>query len=166
MRRPTGSLWLLGALFWASCAPTPPPPAPAALRTEDSLAILTDPCAVRLGEIADALLLYYSQNRQLPEKIEALISVPGGASLQLVCPESGKPYLYAPSNLAGPGLDRRLLVYDATAVHQGAKAGTAPRRWGIVAAPARPGQPVNIWVVALDEPTFRYLIQPALSLPR
>ena len=130
-------IWVLVCLLGAACSPSPPV-APATPRAEDSLLILTDPCAVRLGDIADALLMYYSQNRQLPQKLEELQTAAGGkALLDFTCPVTGQPYVYVPTNLNGPGADRRVLVYDAQPNAKG-------RRWGIVAAPSRPAHPVNM----------------------
>ena len=111
----------------------------------------TDPCAMRLHDITGAMLLYYTLHHALPDNLEQLRPLADlDAPLDFICPVSHKPYLYQPINLAAPGADRRLLVYDPTPVHQG-------RRWAILAAPVRPGRQVTMWVDLLDEPTLQSL---------
>lgn len=159
MARTPKLIWLLLAgLLGAACSQAPPSPVtPAPARPDDSLLLITDPCAVRLGDIADALLMYYSRTRQLPAKLEELLQVSGAkTTLDFNCPVSGQSYVYVPTNLTGPGTDRRLLVYDATPAHNA----KGVKRRGIVAAPARPAHPVNMWVVALDEAMLHFLLQP------
>lgn len=145
--------WLLlfVCLFLGACQTTPPGPTPEEIKAQenrDQLLALIDPCALRLGDIADALLMYYSRNKTMPATLEELqASAPTRIKLNLSCPVSHQWYTYQPTVLYGPGPERRLIAFDPIPSHDG-------RRWAIVAMPSRPTQPVKMWVVALDNKTF------------
>jgi hypothetical protein len=144
---------LVLCLLAAACQQAAPKTAaPAPKQLDKSILALTDPCAVRLDDITGALLMYYSQHHQLPTKLEDLRAAGvADATLAFTCPISGLPYVYAPENLERLGPDRRPIVYDPAPSHDG-------HRWVVVAAPVRPGLPVNMWVVSLDEAAFRQLL--------
>jgi hypothetical protein len=101
-----------------------------------------DPCASRLHDIAGTLLLYYATNESLPPDLSAVKQAGGEACPPLECPLSGKPYLYSPTGLEIPGLPGRVVLYDATACHEG-------KKWGLVANQIGPGKPLQAQVLLL-----------------
>lgn len=115
-----------------------PPPAPEAGVVED------DPCAERLGDICEKLLLYYGAHDGLPQGLADLDRAASRPSVPLVCPRSGQPYVYDPNGLQVAGRPGRLIVYDATPCHSG-------MRWGIMAEPPRPGKPLIFRVIPVPE---------------
>ena len=84
-----------------------------------------DACAERLHDACGQLLLYYSLHQRLPETLDALATLGAPAPLPLVCPVSGKPYVYRPEGLAVPAQPGRLVLYDAEPSHSG-------MRWGVL----------------------------------
>lgn len=106
-----------------------------------------DPDAVRLQKIADALLLYFRDNKHLPATLSDLTPQPHGALLKLTNPETGRPYIFAPKALANNAISVWLLVYDAAPAHG--------RRWVILAQPPAAGRPVSMWVDHLTEAAFK-----------
>lgn len=124
-------------------APPVPPPPTAPITA-------TDPCASRLHDIAGGLLLYYARNNRLPERLSDLSEIPGMRQVDdLVCPVSGKPYLYSPGGIIipGPGPGARLVVYDPTPAHDG-------MRWAIRVEEPTDGSPLVARVIALPESFF------------
>lgn len=124
----------------------------------DETLAATDPCANRLHDLIGALLMYYTLNKHLPPRLEDVRSFGDMLSpVELTCPTTNQPYVYIPV----ANLNRRdpkyrwLLVYDSVP-HEG-------RRWGIVAAPARPADPVTMWVVPMEESTFERLRRDTVS---
>jgi len=106
------------------------------------------PCAERLHEICGHLLLYYSINGKLPERLADLKSTGPEPLPPLACPDSGKPYIYNRAGLAVPGRPGRLVLYDGGPCHSG-------MRWGILADVAADEQPLTTRVVPLPEtPVF------------
>ena len=153
------ALSLLG-LELSGCASSPPvkgPARPGAVTvnkgapgtlTPEQLA-LSDPCAIRLHDISGEMLLFYAINRRLPEKLDELKAMADvDARVEFTCPVSGQPYQYAPQGLRSPGMTRLLVAYDATPAHDG-------KRWCILMAEPKPGQPLATWVEQLAEPVFR-----------
>lgn len=85
----------------------------------------TDPCATRLHDLCGPLLLYYSVQGRLPERLTELVDVPGPERVrELVCPVSGRPYIYDPSGIPGLEPGARVIIYDPLPSHSGI-------RWGI-----------------------------------
>ena len=80
---------------------------------------LDSPCAVRMGEVCETLLLYYAANGRLPATPADLAAARGPDAPPLVCPLSGKPYVYNPSGLAIPRLTGKLVLYDDQPSHSG-----------------------------------------------
>jgi len=102
-----------------------------------------DPCAGRLHDICGSLLLYRTQTGNLPERLEDLEAAGlKGLPDALLCPVSGKPYLYDKSTAALPGVVGRVIVRDAEPVHSGL-------RWAITIAEPKPGEPLITRVVAV-----------------
>ena len=110
----------------------------------------TDPCALRLHDISGLLLTYYAVHKQLPERMDELAAF-ADAEVQFKpeCPESGRPYVFAPQGLqTSAGGDRYLIIYDAVPAHGGL-------RWGVFVAPPKGGQPPATWVILMSEEVFR-----------
>ncbi len=106
------------------------------------------PCAERLHGICGHLLLYYSINDKLPERLADLKSAGPEPLPPLTCPDSGKPYVYNRSGLTIQGRPGRLLLYDPAPTHSG-------MRWGILADDPVEGKPLTARVVRLPEnPVF------------
>ena len=118
----------------------------------------TDDCSDNMHDLAGYLLQHYVVHGEFPETLEALRPlVDLDRKLPLVCPVSGKPYLYYPTGLEAPGEKRRLVLFDPLPVHAG-------ERWAIVATPAAGAAPVSLWVIRLDEATLKRY-QPAPPQP-
>ena len=114
----------------------------------------TDPCAMRLHDIAGALLLYYQSNHRLPARLDELPSLPGDPELQLVCPVSKTPYVYDPRGILMPETKSRVVIYDPAPSHFGV-------RWAVtISQPDDEGAAMVTKVIALPETTFRF--QPAI----
>src|SRR5213080_3604285 len=94
--------------------------APATRKPAPALYSNTDPCAIRLHEFCAPLLLYFATNHQLPPDVATLKSIPGFADAgPFECPLSHQPYLYDPNGLPAPDPNARVIIYDATPVHNG-----------------------------------------------
>jgi hypothetical protein len=119
--------------WWVS--PPPPPPGPESVH---------DPCADRLGELCEGLLLYYSGHGELPESLTGLAQTASRPAVPPTCPTSGKPYVYNPDGLEMPGRSERLIVYDPEPSHAGT-------RRAVMAVPARPGNPLVLTVIRVPE---------------
>lgn len=140
-------LALVSAVWLASgCVATKP----SAGRPKAADDIALDPCAARLHDLSGRLLLYYAANRRLPKRLAAL---PAPHS-PLVCPVSGKPYIYDPEGLVLPERPGRLVLYDPAPSHLGG-------RWGITLIKSAPGAPLTTRVIWVKEAVLRS----ALSSP-
>ena len=102
-----------------------------------------DPCAERLHDICGHLLLYYSTHGKLPPTPAELTSDDGLPLPPLVCPASGKPYVYNPDGVSIPNLPGRLVLYDPEPSHSG-------MRWGILVAPSADGASITARVILTD----------------
>ena len=115
-----------------------PPPAPAG-----NLALGTDVCVARLEEIGSLLLQYYVLNKKFPAALTDLKPL-ADAELTFTCPTSNLPYVYEPNGLFVAGQDRVLILYDATAVHDG-------MRWGLVLQVPEGERPMTMAPVKLPQ---------------
>jgi hypothetical protein len=118
-----------------------------------------------MGAVVEALLLYYGKNRKLPPSLNDLPTTTlDGGSLARACPVSGKPYQYVPAGLGAPAdlipTGMRLLVYDADPAHTVSQRVAydnkeydlrKPVRYGIVLRPHEPGEPVEMYVVPIEQ---------------
>ena len=127
---------MLAAALLAGCT-RPPAPTPAG-----SAAV--DLCADRLHDLCGALLEYGVLHQDLPERLQDLPNVGPGTALPLVCPKTGRAYVYNPVGLAVAGREGRLIIYDAVPAHDG-------KRQGILLEPPQLGKPVIPCVVRLSE---------------
>jgi hypothetical protein len=117
-----------------------------------------DPCAERLHDLCGQLLLYYARHEQLPQGLADLnkgTSQPSGplggefAAEPLVCPASGKAYVYNRTGLEVSGRSGRLIVYDAAACHVG-------MRSGILMEPPQPGKSPVLKVIRPPESAIQW----------
>jgi len=111
----------------------------------DVLRVEPNPCAERLHEISGRILAFYAASRRLPASLDELRAARApGDGTPLVCPVSGKSYLYNPEGLALPDRQNRLILYDATPAHWNG-------RWGIAIGKITPGLPLQTRVVWVEE---------------
>jgi hypothetical protein len=111
-------------------------------------AIKSDPCALRLHDIAGAILMYYALNREMPTHLEDLRAMQDvDQQLNFTCPVSNQPYVYVPQGMTSPGRTKMILVHDPTPSHNGT-------RWCILAASGKPGEPISLEVLPITEPVF------------
>jgi hypothetical protein len=118
-----------------------------------------DPCAARLHDLCEPLLLYYATHgKRLPQRLEEVKAFSDfDKPIELTCPTSGQPYTYNPTGLvttvpAPAGTveaePTRLIVYDSTPAHNGSRKGI------VVRAPSS-GQAPTLYEVTLTEPQFQ-----------
>lgn len=119
-----------------------------------------DDCANRLHDIEGQLIGYYATYRHLPATLEELRPfVDVGEQADYTCPVSHLSYVYVPQGLVFGSDTRRLIVYDATPVHNGS-------RWGILFSPAHGRQPVTTQVISIPESSMRgYAPAPPMTRP-
>lgn len=108
----------------ASAGPTSQP-------TNDEFAVApitnTDPCAMRLHDLAGRLALYWGFRGRLPDTLDELAEIESTMPMpELVCPQTGTAYLYNPGGIYLPETENYILVYDPAPVHAGL-------RWAIIA---------------------------------
>jgi hypothetical protein len=103
-----------------------------------------DPCAERLHDLCGKLLLYHGIHSKLPGTLEELKALGSATLPPLVCPVSGKPYIYHPDGLAIRGWSGRLVLYDAMPSHSG-------MRWGVLVEDPGSGKTLTARVLLLPE---------------
>lgn len=109
---------------------------------------VVDPCAGRLHDLSGRLLFYYSLHGALPAALEDLASADPTPLPPLVCPVSGKPYVYNRDGLPVRGRPGRAVLYDAAPTHSG-------MRWAALADPPIEGRALTTCVLLLPErPVF------------
>jgi hypothetical protein len=106
----------------------------------------TDPCAMRLHDLAGGLLMYQLEHHRLPERLDQLKGLPiVPGDIEFVCPVSHQPYLYTPQGLriaSHPGV---IVLRDAAPSHAG-------MRWAVfLLPPEQPGEPMVTKVIAVSE---------------
>ena len=106
-----------------------------------------DPCAERLHDTCGRFLLYLSIHGRLPDTLDELARVDSQTPPPLVCPISGKPYVYKKDGPRVPGRAGLLVLYDAEPVHSG-------MRWGILADVAAEGRPPTLRVILVPVRVF------------
>ena len=153
MKTRSSLIYILLVLAFAVAAAGCRTAAPAARRAGADI----DPCAERLHDTCGRFLLYFSINGSLPDTLDELARAEsqtppppgtGGRTGPLVCPISGKPYVYSKDGPRLPGRAGLLVLYDAEPVHSG-------MRWGILADVAAEGRPPTLRVILVPEtPVF------------
>lgn len=141
------------AALLCSCAARPAPrsgdtPPSAQQGTPVEPITSTDPCAMRLHELAGALLLHFLTHNTLPQELSQLTaSAEMGAELELVCPVSQRPYGYNPTGIYMAERGEYVIVHDPAPSHAG-------MRWAITIEEPLPGRPLVAKVIALPESFF------------
>ncbi len=137
----------------SACQGPSTPPAGSFTTPPGALLLATDPAAIRLQDIGDALVIYFAHNRYLPASLAELHPrTPDGADIPLTSPASGRPFVYVPSGLPVAGTNRVLLIYDPVAGQDGL-------HWALVAIPPEGHQPLTVEVVRLTEPVLQAYLQ-------
>jgi len=106
-----------------------------------------DPCAGRLHDVCGHLLQYYAIHMQLPPTPAALRSSGSLPLPPLVCPASGKPYVYDPNGVHVSNRPGRVVLYDPEPSHWG-------MRWAILIGPSVGGANITARVILLPEEEF------------
>ncbi len=97
--------------------------------TPDQLAD-SDPCSMRLHDIAGLLLIYYAKHSELPQDLDQLQTVADATdSLDFTCPDTHQPYAYVSGGIRSPSINRQIILYDAVPHPNGV-------RWCIFLSPA------------------------------
>ena len=144
MKTSSSLIYISCALAFAVAAAGCRTAAPAARRAGADF----DPCAERLHDTCGRFLLHFSIHGRLPDTLDELARVDSQTPPPLVCPVSGKPYVYSKDGPRLPGRPGRLVLYDAEPVHCG-------MRWGILADVAAEGRPPTLRVILVPEtPVF------------
>jgi hypothetical protein len=127
-------------IVWSGCRMQEPP--------HTASAMLTDPCAERLHDLAGALLLFYSRYGRLPKQLEDLSPTGNAAkTTPLKCPVSNLPYLYASDGIPLSGYKDRLIVWDAQPCHN-------RNRWVILDIGAVNNKTLILRVILWPESSF------------
>ncbi len=121
----------VACLTGVMAAGCPPAAEPVAVQVHRP-SVKKDLCAERLHDVCGALLMYYATRRQLPPTLAALQSAADEPLPPLVCPASGKPYVYTPAGVSVPNRVGRVVMYDPEPSHSG-------MRWAVLAAPSADG---------------------------
>lgn len=107
----------------------------------------SDPAASRLQDIGGFILLYYRDNKQLPPTLDDLAKMPGGDSLDLTAPRSGREFAYQPTGLwSDEHPDKCIIAYDPD------ERGSA--RWCLLMTRPTNGAALVVTVLAIPENTF------------
>ena len=107
-----------------------------------------DPCAARLHDLCNPLLMHFALYRRMPAGLDELQKIAGpDPSIVFECPASRRTYGYNAGGLVAPGVKGRIVLYDATPAHDG-------KRFAVVIEETKPGQPLIPQVVALPESVF------------
>jgi hypothetical protein len=109
----------------------------------------TDPCAMRMHDISGALLLYYQKHHHLPPTLEQLRELEFPGLGDFTCPVSKQPYVYLAAGISSPEQGARIVLWDATPVHD-------HHRWAIsIIEPQSDQAPLVAKVIALPASGFR-----------
>ena len=103
-----------------------------------------DACAERLHDLCGDLLLYYSTHAKLPPALKDLSAGGSPSTSQIVCPVSGRPYVYKAAGRSLPGRQGRLVLYDPEPSHSG-------MRWGILVRTPASGGLMTANVILVSE---------------
>ncbi|MCY2954380.1 MAG: hypothetical protein NTU53_20810 [Planctomycetota bacterium] len=112
-------LSLTAALAAAGCQSTRPAASPSSGgRQGAQQPAAIDPCAERLHEICGSLLMHYHLYKRLPQQLSDLSALDAiDKPIPLVCPLSGKPYVYDPKGFDLRGKPGRIIIYDPEPSH-------------------------------------------------
>ncbi len=108
----------------------------------------TDPCATRLHDLCEPLLLYYALHNQLPPSIDALRQLPGAdPSLVWSCPASNLPYVYDAEGIPAGANKGKAILFDAAPSHEN-------MRWAITIIEPLDIGPLVTKVIVMPESAF------------
>ena len=125
--------------------PAPSPPRVGSGGVDDP----ASPCATRLHDLGGLLLHYYALNRKLPATLDEVAPLADmGVEFHNDCPDSRRPYTYAPGGLRTSGGGGMLVLYDAVPAHRGL-------RWGVFLFPPASGQVPTTRVILMSDEVFR-----------
>jgi hypothetical protein len=154
-RHHLAALFALASLL-AGCQTTPAPTQtspyliPQPNLTPDQVAN-SDPCSMRLHDIAGLLLIYYAKHSELPQDMDQLQTVAdAGDSVDFTCPDTHQPYAYVPTGIRSPTIARQIILYDSVPHPNGV-------RWCIFLSPLtlHPGSSLVMDVLPVTEATFQ-----------
>lgn len=119
-----------------------------------------DSCANRLHSIEGQIIYYYARFHRLPNSLEELRPFADpGESVDYSCPVSHQSYVYVQNGLALGADPKRLIVFDATPVHNG-------YRWGILLSFPSGRQPLKTDVIPIKEDVMKgYVPAPPIAAP-
>ena len=101
-------------------------------------------CDARLHEMCGHLLVFNMTNKRMPKTLGELKKSPLGEIPPMVCPDSGKPYVYKPKGLKIKGQSGLLVLFDSESSH-------SKMRWGIMIYPQPDGKPISTKVLLLRD---------------
>lgn len=154
----------LAAAMLTGCSPSPPQPAASSPTSVDfsnrnpgtitgepvspDAIVSADPAATRLQDIGGYLLLYYRDHKQLPATLDDLANMPGGDSLNLTAPRSGREFGYQPTGMwSEEHPDKCIVAFDPDL------RGSA--RWCLfMTPPTSTGGPLSVDVIAIPNSFF------------
>lgn len=117
-------------------------------QTSPDAVLPTDPAASRLQDIGGVMLVYYDSHKQLPSTLDELASSPGGDTLNLIAPRSGREFVYRPSGLWSEShTEKCIIAYDPDL--------RGNMRWCLFLKPPTNGTALVVNVVAIPEQDFR-----------
>ena len=106
--------------------------------------IRKDACGERLHDVCGHLLLYHATHGKLPTTLAALPSAGGLPLPPLVCPVSGKAYVYNPKGLRIANRPGRLVLYDPEPSHSG-------MRWAILVGTSSDGGSITARAILVSD---------------
>jgi hypothetical protein len=107
----------------------------------------TDPAASRLQDIGGFLLLYYRDHKLMPATLDDLANMPGGDSLNLAAPRSGREFSYVPTGLwSDSHPDKCIVAYDPDL--------RGSVRWCLLMTAPTTGAALTVNVLAVPESIF------------
>ena len=127
------------AAMASGCRPAEPEPGPVRRPS-----IRRDVCGERLHDICGHLLLYHAVHKRLPPTLADLPPTGDLPLPPLVCPVSGKAYIYNPNGLPIANRPGRLVMYDPEPSHSG-------MRWGILVGTSSDGGSITARAILVSD---------------
>jgi hypothetical protein len=137
---------LLTVSLWG-CGQNAPPAPPAGASSQNA-------CAGRLQDLCEPLLVFNLKHHRLPNDLEEFKAADGHVP-PLVCPASGRPYVWQPDGPLLAGQTRWVVLADSQPSHDG-------KRWAILAEEGAAGQ-MTLRVSLLLPPGAKAAEQPGAA---